>query len=183
MLRSPAGLQEALVANARRLQWMGQPAELRTSVKNGLVQVLGCEDERVALAGALCIAKLGSVELTGKAAGWPELVAGLSVSVMSPTVGPVVRSASVAALGYLCEEITDLSLMADEEVDKALFAIVKCMGSTEVASVRLRGTEAMLHATDFCRCVLALACCCCGIARCAARCWPAASSSGDLSAA
>lgn len=86
---------------------MTQPAALaalpRLYASLQLVPSLSASRQEPRTAAAQAIAKLGKIEVPEGA--WPELVDGLVGAAMSDAVPEATKTASLTAIGFLCEEI------------------------------------------------------------------------------
>lgn len=97
-------------------------------------------------AAAQAVAKVGKIEVPNKQ--WPELVDGL----VHAALGEVplgTKAASITALGFLCEEIEDPSVLPQADRDKILSAIVTNMADTAALEVKKAAVTGMNHALDF----------------------------------
>ena len=116
---------------------------------------------------ALVIAKVAAIDLPSRA--WPDLVPSLlaSMSAAPPAPAPL-RTATLEALGYVCEEMgkRDDDVLEQETVNAVLTAVVAGMRapppaagadpaapppppSVEDAAVRLAATRALYNALEF----------------------------------
>lgn len=133
----------ALVKHQR---WRDLPKAVKDHVKADLVPSLSASQAAPRTAAAQAIAKLGKIEVPEGA--WPELVDGLVGAAMSDAVPEATKTASLTAIGFLCEEIDEVEKMKVADREKVLSAIVTNMASP-LLPVRTTATRALLTALDF----------------------------------
>ena len=76
---------------------------------------------------------------------WTDLIDQLSVNVTRPDSTPMMREASLEALGYICQDVRDLP-----HAGPILTAIVHGMREEETSNtIRLAATTALLNSLDF----------------------------------
>lgn len=98
-------------------------------------------------AAAQAVAKVGRIEVPAKE--WPELFDGLVSAALTDGVAVGTKTASVTALGYLCEEIDDASVVDQAARDKILSAIVNNCVPAAPVELRRAAIKGLLHSLDF----------------------------------
>uniref|UniRef100_A0A914HA48 Importin N-terminal domain-containing protein n=1 Tax=Globodera rostochiensis TaxID=31243 RepID=A0A914HA48_GLORO len=149
-IRKAAGLQlkntlvarDQAVSDQNKTRWLSMTTEVRTAVKSCVFQTLGTETRPST--AAQCIAAIACIELPANQ--WPELIEQLSVNVTADgTNNPILREASLEALGYICQDLPEL-----QRAGPILTAIVHGMRDEETSNyVRLAATTALLNSLEF----------------------------------
>lgn len=142
--------REAKTADEKKLRWLRlDAASARAPIKALCLAALQSPSERPARTSAQVVAKIGAIEVPEKQ--WPELLDEL-VGNMSKEVpnGDLLKTATLEALGYLCEDLEDESV-EPANTNKILTAIVDGMHRDRVEVVRVAGATALLNALVFTR--------------------------------
>lgn len=130
-------------------KWMAIDISFKSQIKNSLLNTLGSSVREASHTAAQVVAKIASTEIPRKE--WPELVGLLLANMTQPDKPASLKQATLEALGYVCEEISDEDLVQDE-VNAILTAVIQGMNSSEQNSdVRLAATRALFNALDFAR--------------------------------
>jgi importin subunit beta-1 len=149
-IRQAAGLQlkntlisrEQTSFDQNKARWLATPTEMRDYVKKCTLMALGTETIRPSTA-AQCVAAIACVEIPINQ--WTDLIDQLSVGVTRPDSTPMLREASLEALGYICQDVRDLP-----HAGPILTAIVHGMREEETSNhIRLAATKALLNSLDF----------------------------------
>lgn len=128
-------------------QWLGIDISIKSQIKGLLLNTLGSAVHEARHTASQVIAKVASIEIPLKA--WPELVGTLLINMTQQDRPASLKQATLATLGYVCEEISDNDLVQDE-VNSILTAVVQGMNETEPSpEVRLAATKALYNALDF----------------------------------
>uniref|UniRef100_A0A7E4VNR2 Importin N-terminal domain-containing protein n=1 Tax=Panagrellus redivivus TaxID=6233 RepID=A0A7E4VNR2_PANRE len=154
-VRQAAGLQlknilfakEAATAESNKRRWLETSIDIRNVVKQKVLAALSTEVARPSIA-AQCINAIAGIELPfGQ---WAEVIDILMTNVTSPTSNERLRDSSLAALGYICQDINAPAV--EEKSNAILTAIVHGMRNDEPSIlVRQTATTAMLNALELTR--------------------------------
>ena len=128
-------------------RWLALPQDVRGYVKTNIVAALGTESYRPS-AAAQCVQYVAVVELPRNF--WPDLVETLVDGVTKPDSTEMRKEATLAAIGYICQEIDSRCL--EDKSNQILTAIVHGMNRDEPSNhVRLAATTALLNSLEFTR--------------------------------
>lgn len=130
-------------------KWMAIDISFKSQIKSSLLNTLGSSVREASHTAAQVVAKIASTEIPRKE--WPELVQLLLANMTQLDKPASLKQATLEALGYVCEEISDEDLVQDE-VNAILTAVIQGMNASEQNSeVRLAATRALYNALDFAR--------------------------------
>ena len=99
---------------------------------------------------ALAVAKVAAIDIPK--AQWPELIAALLGNMAVQPPNPGLRTSTLEALGYVCEELGNLDedYLEQSEVNSILTAVAQGMRKEEgSADVRHAATVALTNALEF----------------------------------
>ncbi|XP_057808181.1 importin subunit beta-1-like [Salvia miltiorrhiza] len=149
VLKNSLDAKEAATKDNLVQQWVAIDISFKSQIKNSLLNTLGSSVREVSHTAAQVVAKIASIEVPRKE--WPELVGLLLANMTQPDRPALLKQATLEALGYVCEEISDEDLVQDE-VNAVLTAVIQGMNVSEQNSdVRLAATRALYNALDFAR--------------------------------
>ena len=138
-------------ARKRELQqrWVALEAGLKQHVRGSLLQTLHSDQEHVRHTAAMVIAKVAAIDLPLKE--WPTLIETLlaNMGTTPPVAGT--RQATLAAMGYVCEEMASMKeeVLEPQQINMILTAVVSGMGANETNELRLAATKALCNAIEF----------------------------------
>ncbi|KAK7111932.1 hypothetical protein V1264_011476 [Littorina saxatilis] len=151
--RMQAGLQlknaiyskDVSVRAVHQQRWLQFPEEIRTHVKQNVLESLGTETLRPSSA-AQCVACIACAELPHGL--WPELIQCLLRNVTNPSSTEMMKESTLEAIGYICQDIEPEILQPQS--NEILTAIVHGMKKEEPSNhVRLAATNALLNSLEF----------------------------------
>ncbi|XP_047983171.1 importin subunit beta-1-like [Salvia hispanica] len=149
VLKNSLDAKEAATKGNLAQQWVAIDISFKSQIKNSLLNTLGSSVREASHTAAQVIAKIASIEVPKKE--WPELVGLLLSNMTQPDTPVLLKQATLEALGYICEEISDEDLV-QEEVNAVLTAVIQGMNVSEQNSdVRLAATRALYNALNFAR--------------------------------
>lgn len=122
----------------------------RLQIKAASLNVLKSPAPGAAHTGAQVVAKIGAIELQEKQ--WPELLNLLleNMTVADIADGDLLKTSTLEALGYMCEELEDESV--DQlQTNQILTAIVDGMREDRIDTVRIAAAQALLNSLIFTR--------------------------------
>uniref|UniRef100_A0A914LJG5 Importin N-terminal domain-containing protein n=1 Tax=Meloidogyne incognita TaxID=6306 RepID=A0A914LJG5_MELIC len=126
----------------KKTRWLSTPSDMRDYVKKCAMMALDTETIRPSTA-AQCVAAIACIELPLNQ--WADVIDQLSVNVTRPESSPMLREASLEALGYICQDARDLPYTGP-----ILTAIVHGMREEETSNnIRMAATTALLNSLDF----------------------------------
>jgi len=127
--------------------WLGLDPGVKSQVKASLLATLPTEARHAA---SQAIAKLAAIELPH--GEWPELIATLLANMAADSapggVASILKQATLETLGYVCEEVPP-EVLAQDQVNAVLTAVVRGMNASGGADVVLAATKALYNALDF----------------------------------
>lgn len=146
--RAAAGLQLKNQLTAReealRIQqqdrWRSLPEETRLYIRERVLSTLGTEVFRPSSAPQ-CLAYIAIVELPDKT--WPGLIEALTKNVTDPASAPQLRLASLEAIGYICQDIDQSSLLPDNRFQ--ILNIIVAGMKDSIDEARVAATTALLN--------------------------------------
>ncbi|GBG75999.1 hypothetical protein CBR_g21240 [Chara braunii] len=129
-------------------RWVSLDAMVKLQIKAALLATLGSPVPEAYHSAAQVIAKVASIELPR--GEWPELVQTLLQNMGAPgNEQPAhLKQATLESLGYVCEEVL-ANVLAQDQVNSILTAVVQGMNASETTGVRLAATKALYNALDF----------------------------------
>ncbi|CAH3016733.1 unnamed protein product [Porites evermanni] len=126
-------------------RWISLSDELKNHVKTRVIQTLGTEKARPAIAPQ-CIAAIACAEIPNRQ--WLEVVDILQNIAVQPTSADSLREQALEAIGYLCQDIEPEHLV--DQSHKILTAIVSGMKNEEPnLQIRIAATNALLNSLEF----------------------------------
>lgn len=151
--RMQAGLQlknaiyskDLSVRSLHQQRWLQFPDDVRTHIKQNVLDSLGTETLRPSSA-AQCVACIACAELPHGL--WPDLINCLLRNVTNPSSTEMMKEATLEAVGYICQDIEPEILQPQS--NEILTAIVHGMKKEEPSNhVRLAATNALLNSLEF----------------------------------
>lgn len=143
--------RDSLVAAEKQKRWFSVvDADSRAQIKAVSLTVLRSPTAQAAHAGAQVVARIGAMELQTKQ--WPGLLEQLlsNMAATDATDCNLVKTVTLEALGYICEELQEESV--DQlETNQILTAIVDGMREDHVDAVRVAAASALLNSLVFTR--------------------------------
>lgn len=127
-------------------KWVAVDAALKTSIRGILLQCLHSPVADVRKTTALVVSKIACIDLQQKE--WGDLIQTLLANMGAQPPVSGTRQATLMTLGYICEEI-DESLLAAEQINMILTAVVAGMNATEADESRLAAINALTNAINF----------------------------------
>lgn len=142
--------RDANTAMEKKNRWLSIDPSARAQIKGLCLTALRSPKRLAATAGSQVVAKVGALEVPVKQ--WPELLDTLVSNMAEPNApdGNLLKTATLEALGYLCEDLEDEAI-DPPETNKILTAIVDGMRDDRVDDVRVAGATALLNALVFTR--------------------------------
>lgn len=130
-------------------RWVSLDPQLRQHVRDALLATLHADVADVRHTAAMVIAKIAAIELPRK--DWPALIQALLHNTGAQPPVPGTRTASLEAMGYICEEMAAIKdqVLSPQEVNMILTAVVAGMGASEPDESRLAATTALCNAIEF----------------------------------
>ncbi|KAH6798262.1 ARM repeat superfamily protein [Perilla frutescens var. hirtella] len=149
ILKNDLGAKDSGTKEQPVQQWVQIDISLKSQIKNSLLNTLGSAFREASHTAAQVVAEVASIEIPRKE--WPELVGSLLANMTRPDGSPSLKQATLEALGYVCEVISDEDLVQDE-VNAVLTAVAQGMNISELnPEVRLAATKALYNALEFAR--------------------------------
>ncbi|RWS20216.1 importin subunit beta-1-like protein, partial [Leptotrombidium deliense] len=110
VVRTAAGLQlkNALTSKDENVKlqfqqrWLSLPEDIRTYIKQNVLNALGTESMRPSSA-AQCVAYIAVTELPHML--WPNVIQLLTQNVTNPSSTEIMKEATLEAIGYICQDI------------------------------------------------------------------------------
>ncbi|CAA6656896.1 unnamed protein product [Spirodela intermedia] len=128
-------------------QWVNLDPLTRAQIKESLMRTLPSSVPEARHTSSQVIAKIASIELPRKE--WPDLVERLLSNMTQHSSSAALKQATMATLGYVCEEISPDDLEQDQ-VNSVLVAVVQGMSKPEQnAEVHLAAARSLYNALDF----------------------------------
>lgn len=131
-------------------QWLSLEPGVKQQIKQSLLGTLAAQVGDVRHTAALVIAKVAAIEIPKSQ--WPELVNSLLSNMNVQPPNPGMRSSTMEALGYVCEELgaLDEDYLEQTEVNSILTAVAQGMRKEEDSvDVRQAATVALTNALEF----------------------------------
>ncbi|CAA7392853.1 unnamed protein product [Spirodela intermedia] len=128
-------------------QWVNLDPLTRAQIKESLMRTLPSSVPEARHTSSQVIAKIASIELPRKE--WSDLVERLLSNMTQHSSSAALKQATMATLGYVCEEISPDDL-EQGQVNSVLAAVVQGMSKPEQnAEVRLAAARSLYNALDF----------------------------------
>ncbi|KAH6806843.1 ARM repeat superfamily protein, partial [Perilla frutescens var. frutescens] len=112
ILKNDLGAKDSVTKEQPVQQWVQIDISVKSQIKNSLLNTLGSTFREASHTAAQVVAEVASIEIPRKE--WPELVGSLLANMTRPDGSPSLKQATLEALGYVCEVISDEDLMQDE---------------------------------------------------------------------
>lgn len=132
-------------------RWGAVDPALKNHIRESLLATVQMETPQdVRHTAAMVIAKVAAIDLPTKE--WPNLISTLLAYMSAPSPDHGIRQATLEALGYICEEMTNLQddVLDPEQINMILTAVVAGMRPEETsADARLAATTALQNAIEF----------------------------------
>lgn len=150
ILKNSLDSKDPTVKASYAQRWLGLEVAVKAQIKSALLSTLSSVSPEARRAAAQVIAKIAAIELPN--GQWPELVTSLLGNMGASGQGSQghLRQSTLETLGFVCEEIAGTEVLAQEQVNNILTAVVQGMNKNETNNdVRLAATTALLNALEF----------------------------------
>ncbi|MQM20344.1 hypothetical protein Taro_053361 [Colocasia esculenta] len=146
ILKNSLDAKDANRKEHRIQQWVKLDQLTRAQIKESLLRTLPSSVPDARQTASQVIAKIASIEIPRKE--WPDLIGRLLSNMRQNTASGPLKQATLATLGYVCEEISPKDLEQDQ-VNSILTAVVQGMSYLEQYGVRLAAIRSLFNALDF----------------------------------
>ncbi|KAJ1446132.1 armadillo-type protein [Pelagophyceae sp. CCMP2097] len=150
-LKNLVSSREAVSALEKKSRYFTSvDADTRTQLKAFTLSALRSGAPQAANTASQVVAQLGVLELSERQ--WPELLAALLNNMNSTECADpdLLKTATLEALGYLCEDL-DEDVLQQSETNQVLTAIIDGLGDARSMSVRTAAATALLNSLVFTR--------------------------------
>ncbi len=130
-------------------RWLALDPALKQHVRDAVLSTLHSEISDVRHTAAMVVAKIAAIDLPRKE--WPALIQALLANIGAQPAVPGTRQATLEAMGYVCEEMAQVSdeVLTPQEINMILTAVVAGMSPSEPNESRLAATTALCNAIEF----------------------------------
>jgi len=128
-------------------RWLQCDVNIKAQIRLGFLQGLHSEVPVVRHTAAQIIAAFGAVDL--HRGEWSNLIQQLLENATNPNTSTGVKTSSLEALGYLCENLEEPSCLSPEVVNSILTVIMQGISDTNQYEIRLVSLKALLNSLFF----------------------------------
>ena len=126
--------------NQRSQAWLSIAPDFAGQIKGAVLQTLHSANAKAAHVSAQVVAAIGFSDVPeGR---WPDLIGVLLANVTNEASSDVAKTASLEAMGFLCEGITPDDL-GQEQTNSILTAIIDGMKSAQPNDIRRAATQSV----------------------------------------